>query len=89
MRRSISVHNPTEGFLTGSSDGCLVLWDVFNRTKTSTFEKGWGVEGEVRGRLSSNPNGISACAYSYDGSILVYAMGYNWDLVGGARRGDA
>lgn len=39
----------------------------------------------MRGRLSSNPNGISACAYSYDGSILVYAMGYNWDLVGGAR----
>lgn len=83
------MHNPTEGFLTGSSDGCLVLWDVFNRTKTSTFEKGWGVGEEVRGRLGSNPNGISACAYSYDGSILVYAMGYNWDLVGGARRSDA
>lgn len=45
VRRSISVHNPTEGFLTGSSDGCLVLWDVFNRTKTSTFEKGGAWEG--------------------------------------------
>lgn len=32
-------------------------------------------------RTVSNPNGITACAYSYDGSMLVYAKGYNWDFV--------
>ena len=75
------MHNPSEGIVTGSSDGCLILWNVFSRTKVSTYEKGFVHLSSVMGRLSSNPNGITACAYSYDGSMIVYATGYGWELV--------
>lgn len=75
------MHNPSEGIVTGSSDGCLILWNVFSRTKVSTYEKGFVRLSSVMGRLSSNPNGITACAYSYDGSMIVYATGYGWELV--------
>ncbi|KNB44673.1 hypothetical protein JH06_4047 [Blastocystis sp. subtype 4] len=67
---ALTVHNPSEGILTACADGSLTLWNAINRNKFGTFEKG----------TSSNPNGISACAYSYDGSMLVYAKGYNWDF---------
>ena len=32
-------------------------------------------------RIHSSPNPITAAAYSMDGSVLVYAKGYNWDYV--------
>ena len=35
----------------------------------------------VRCRYSTSIHGITACCNSYDGSILVYAKGYAWDLV--------
>ncbi|KAK8793022.1 hypothetical protein WA538_002533 [Blastocystis sp. DL] len=66
----IAVHNPTEYILTASADGSLTLWNAISRTKVGMFEKG----------TSTNPNGITACAYSMDGSMLVYAKGYGWDF---------
>ena len=76
----IAVHNPTEYILTASADGSLTLWNAISRTKVGMFEKGFGSLPFITCSTSTNPNGITACAYSMDGSMLVYAKGYGWDF---------
>lgn len=44
------------------------------------FEKGFVLFFSLLCSTSTNPNGITACAYSMDGSMLVYAKGYGWDF---------
>lgn len=35
----------------------------------------------VKCRSRTNPYSITACTYSQDGNILIYAKGYNWIFV--------
>lgn len=52
------------------------------------LRKGVGKERGVEERQSNVTHGITACCCSYDGSLLVYAKGYGWDLVEPRRECD-
>ena len=66
----ICFHNPSEYIFTCAGNGALILWDCVNRSRVQDFEKSY----------STSIQGITACCNSYDGSTLVYAKGYAWDL---------
>ncbi len=61
----ISVHPVrTSVISTAGSDGSFSFWDRVKRQRTQAFPKQDGA--------------ITATAFSHDGTIFAYAIGYDW-----------
>lgn len=67
---SMACHPQTNILATAGCDGTINLWDFYSRKK--------------RSHSPSYGTSISACAFSPEGQILAYAIGYNY--YGGAQK---
>ena len=60
----IAFHPTHNTLVTVGSDGRFSFWDKDARTKIKTSEQ--------------FPLPLTSCAFSHDGKILAYAIGYDW-----------
>ncbi|KAI1423825.1 WD40-repeat-containing domain protein [Xylaria sp. FL1777] len=69
--------------VTAGSDGAFCFWDRAARTKLITYppvvpSQNIGDPSNNNASSSSSPSPITATAFNRDGSILAYALGYDW-----------
>lgn len=74
------VHTTTA--VTGGSDGVLNFWDIAARCRLRTYGRG-ELGGDAAATNNDQPSAgvggaITTAAFSRDGALLAYAVGYDW-----------